>query len=210
MRRCGGGRVRGGGGALTLALVLSLALGAFAGGAGAATTECAWQRHAKRVVTHVKRHGKSRRVVRIHHYWTCNPVMAPEITIPPQLQPPSAPTAPPAPAPGPTTEPKANAVAVIADDENANGIFSYTVLSEEPHSGPLTVQLQNQGEDPHNLNIQALGTGEPEGKPIASIEDTAPGEDATTVVDLPAGEYLLYCSIGQHAQHGMKAKLVVK
>ena len=40
-----------------------------AGRAHAATGTCV--EHSKHVVTHVKRHGKRTRVVRLKHYWTC-------------------------------------------------------------------------------------------------------------------------------------------
>jgi Copper binding proteins, plastocyanin/azurin family len=177
--------------------------------AGAAGSGCAWQRHTKRVVRHVRRHGRPAKVVRVKHYWTCNPVLAPETPIPPPLVPPGTPVAPtPAPEPEPQPEPRANAVGVIARDTPT---FSYTVLAEEPHTGPLTVQLQNKGEDPHNLNIERIGPGgEPEGEPLAEIEDTAPGAQNTTEVELPPGEYLMFCSLPHHAEKGMKATLVVK
>jgi hypothetical protein len=52
--------------ALALALVLSS--GGDVGPARAASTKCIWIKHTKRVVRHVKRHGKSHRVVTIKHY----------------------------------------------------------------------------------------------------------------------------------------------
>src|SRR4051812_13218886 len=87
----------------------ALALALLAGGrpvsdAHAATT-CT--KYSKRVVTHVKRHGKRKKIVRLRPYWTCQevaPPVAPELPVP-------APVATPAPeAPAPQPEPEANAV----------------------------------------------------------------------------------------------------
>lgn len=209
MIRGGAGR-RSAAGAVLLALALALLAVAapLSTSAGAGDPQCAWQRHAKRVVKHVKRHGRVRRIVRTVHYWTCNPVPAPETPIPPPLEPPGTPVAPtPAPGAEPGPEPKANAVGVIATD--AGEEFRYTVLSEEPRSGPLTVQLQNRGEDPHNLNFQKLGPGGREGEPFDELEAT-PGGQATATIELPPGEYRMFCSIGRHAEKGMEATLVVK
>jgi hypothetical protein len=201
-------RMRAGAGALVLVCVVGLAIASLAGSAGAASAGCVWQRHAKRVVKHVKRHGKATKVERVKHFWTCEPL--PEATVPPVVQPLPVPTPPPTPPAEPAPELKANAIAVVADDENTQGIFSYRVLAEEPRTGPLTLQLQNDGEDPHNLNIQAIGPGGPEGKPIDEIEDTAPGAQNTKVIELPPGEYRMFCSIGHHAEHGMEARIVIK
>nr|MDQ3726329.1 hypothetical protein [Actinomycetota bacterium] len=39
----------------------------------AEAAECAWKRHTKRVVKHVRRNGRLRKVVRKRHRWTCVP-----------------------------------------------------------------------------------------------------------------------------------------
>jgi hypothetical protein len=64
--------------AIALALALLLAAPAAArvdAGTGTGTPgNCAWHKHTKRVIKHVRRHGRVRRVVRIRHWWTCDPV----------------------------------------------------------------------------------------------------------------------------------------
>ena len=61
--------------------------------AARAATGCNWTRHAKRVVKHVRRHGRVRRVKRTKHWWTCNPKpAAPSDGTPPAA---SVPTTPP-------------------------------------------------------------------------------------------------------------------
>ena len=101
-----------------LALVLVLSSGGDVGPARAASTKCVWIKHTKRVVRHVKRHGKVRKVVTIKHYRTCRKVALPEAE-------PTAPTTSPttgtttpgeAKPPTATPEPEANAVSVTATD----------------------------------------------------------------------------------------------
>ena len=54
------------------------ALSAAAPGAPAVrATDCTWHKHSRRVVRHVRRHGKVQRIVRHRHWWTCDPVIAP-------------------------------------------------------------------------------------------------------------------------------------
>jgi plastocyanin len=159
--------------------------------ASAAAAECSWKRHSKRVVKRVHRHGKLRRVVRQRHWWTCAPVVA-------------APAAP-APAPAPTIasepepEPEANRLAV-------KGAEYYFVLSRPSvRAGAVTVELNNQGEDPHNLNLRLEGSGEEPDQ----IAETDSGQRTVATFDLPAGKYRLWCSLPQHEEKGMTTTLVV-
>ena len=45
--------------------------------ADARAAQCVWHRHAKRVVKWVRRGGRTRKVVRVKVWWTCDPVPAP-------------------------------------------------------------------------------------------------------------------------------------
>ena len=68
-----------------------------------------------------------------------------------------------------------------------------------------TVQLQNGGEDPHNLRIESLdGSGTPIDFPI-----TTPGTVSQQRMTLPAGSYKLYCTLSTHDAQGMHATLTV-
>jgi hypothetical protein len=159
--------------------------------------DCTWERHSKRVVKRVRRHGKVRRVVRTPHWWTCVPqATAPVVTAP-------ADPAPPAPAPSepaPEPEPEANRLSARASEY-------YWVLSRPiVDAGPVTIELNNQGEDPHNLNLQREGDG---GEPL-QIPETDSLQRNIASFDLPAGKYRLWCSLPEHEEKGMATTLFVE
>jgi hypothetical protein len=180
--------------ALVGAMVLSPGAGSIAAGAEPGA-DCIWQRHSKRVVKHVRRHGKKRRVVRTKHWWTCEqaPAVAPTPT--PNPTPPVVPPTEP--------EPVANRVGVKSRDTAG---YSYTLSRPAAGSGPITVELNNEGEDPHNLNLQLEGGGEP----AHAIAETAPGKQTVATFNLPAGTYRLWCSIPTHDEQGMHATLILE
>jgi plastocyanin len=183
--------------AATAAAVAVLAV-AFFGAGGAAPTaaaECFWQRHSKRVVKKVRRQGRAHRVARRKVWWSCDPVAvpAPEASSPP-LAPPIA--APPATEP----EPEANRIAVKSQE------YYYVLSRPTVHAGELTVELDNQGEDPHNLNIRREGDA---GEPL-QIPETPSLQRNVAHFDLPPGTYRLWCSLPEHDEKGMHATLVVE
>jgi hypothetical protein len=173
--------------------------------AGAATT-CV--KHTKRVVKHVKRHGKSRRVVRVKHYTTCHEVATAEpapVTTTPAPAPVPAPT--PAPTPTPQPEPEPNALGIAAED---SGGMRYTLSRDKVRPGALTIQLNDRGEDPHAMAMEKLDSeGKPDGTVIVKMT-TEPGAQETKTVDLEPGRYRMYCTIGHHAENGMEAVLEVE
>jgi hypothetical protein len=126
-----------------LALLFLVVLPAKTEGLGpspANAAECTWQRHSKRVVKRVHRHGKVGKVVRRRHWWSCVPRA--------EAVPSPVPAALPVAAPEPEAEPEANRVSV-------KGAEYYFVLSRPSvKPGEVTVELNNQGEDPHNLNLR--------------------------------------------------------
>jgi len=187
-----------------LTLVAALGLGALASD-GASATDCAWQRHAKRVVKKVKRHGKVRRVVRIQQRWTCDPVTtAPAPSAPPAATP--APQPEPSPQPGPEEEALPRRVSVKASDDVAEA-FSFGLSRPYVVAGEVTVELNNsEGGDPHNLNIRPLGSEVP---PL-EIPEAGPGERRLGRFELPPGTYQLYCSLPQHEEWGMSVALEVR
>lgn len=157
----------------------------------AGTSECTWERHSKRVVKRVKRHGKERKVVRKRHWWACVATPAPAVALP-------APT-PPA-APEPESEPEANRLSVKASEY-------YFILSRPTvKAGSVTVELDNQGEDPHNLNLRREGD---EGEPL-QIPETESLQRNVAGFELPAGKYRLWCSLPEHEERGMATTLVVE
>lgn len=187
------------------ALLCALALASVHGlpvSASAAAGECSWQRHSKRVVKQVRRHGRLRKVVRHRHWWTCEPVSAASAPgAAPMPVPASVPAPPPtAPAPAPEPEPEANRLGV-------RSLEYYFVLSRPAvRAGELTVELNNQGEDPHNLNIQREGEA---GEPL-QLPETASLQRNVAHFQLAPGTYRLWCSLPEHEEKGMQATLVVE
>jgi hypothetical protein len=190
--------------ALGLALLAAVALALLAipgaglpapqfGADSAAAADCT--RHVKRVVKRVKRHGKVRRVVRHRVRWVCAP-LAPA---PVDAAPAPAPPAPPAPAPEQEPEPEANRLAVKASE------FYFVLSRPSVKAGAVTIELNNQGEDPHNLNLLVEGgSGEP-----LQIPETDSEERNVESFDLPAGKYRLWCSLPEHEEKGMFTTLQV-
>lgn len=172
------------------ALVLAPGSGSIVRGARAEAAECLWHRHSRRVVKHVRRHGRSERVARIKHWWTCDgaPVASP-------APPPVAPLIPPA-----EPEPEANRLSVKADE------YSYVLSRPQTRAGQVIVELNNQGEDPHNLNLQREGGEEP----VFQIPKTGSLQHLSASFELPAGTYRLWCSLPTHDEKGMHATLVVE
>jgi len=193
---------------LVLAAVLAvLAVAALAGSPSAGTSqlgpgkaeaaECAWKRHTKRVVKHVRRNGRLRKVVRKRHRWTCVPAApAPAAPAPAPTQPLIV---PPPPAPEPEEE-VANRVSVKSAE------FFYILSRPSVKAGALTVELNNQGEDPHNLNLRLEGD---EGAPL-EIAETDSLQRRTAKFDLPSGKYHLWCSLPEHEEKGMHTTLIVQ
>jgi plastocyanin len=161
----------------------------------AAAADCAWKRVAKRMVKHVRRHGKVRKVVRRKQRWVCVPRVAVPIAAPPAPAP--APANPP---PASEPEPEANRLSVRAAE------FYFVLSRPSVKVGEVTIELNNQGEDPHNLNLRLQGeTGEP-----LQIEETDSLQRRVADFSLPAGEYRLWCSLPEHEEDGMEAALQVE
>lgn len=161
-------------------------------GARAEATECGWHRHSKRVVRHVKQDGKARRVSRMSHWWSCDPLDA----APPAG---GTPTSPPVLSPLPVAEPTVARLSVKAAE------YSYTLSRPAVSAGEVIVELNNQGEDPHNLNLQREGSEDP---PL-QVPQAASLEHTTERFTLPAGTYRLWCSLSTHDEQGMHTTLVV-
>lgn len=152
--------------------------------------DCAWTKHSKRVVKHVRRHGRKHRVVTFRHWWTCD---APVIAPPPVTDPPPVPD-PPAP----------SRLGVESKTR------SYILSRPNVAAGDFIVQLNNTDGDPHNFNIAPADTsGAKAGEPIETIEAVAPGQQGSLRFDIPPGNYYLYCSLLTHEAEGMHAELVV-
>ncbi|HSS04076.1 MAG TPA: hypothetical protein VLK89_02660 [Solirubrobacterales bacterium] len=160
---------------------------------------CTWHRHAKPVVKHLKRGGRVQRVKRVKRWWTCDG--QPAVSAPPAAPPalPALPATETLPFEEPKPEGPVSNLSVKAVE------WSYTLSRPEVASGEVIVELNNQGEDSHNLKLQREGSEE---APLAVPEAAAEGR-TTARLTLPPGTYRLYCSLYQHDEKGMHATLVV-
>lgn len=179
--------------ALAAACVALAAVLLLPAGGGAATPCVAWKKHHKRVVKWVKKDGKRKKVVRVKRWRTCAKRAAPAPVTPPVVVPP--PTEP-QPEPEDPTIPRLGVKAVE---------WSYTLSRPEVPAGEVVVELNNMGEDPHNLNLQLQDESGPEER----ITTVGPGIQGKAKFNLPAGEYRLWCDLDGHEAAGMKATLLV-
>jgi len=83
--------------------------------------------------------------------------------------------------------------------------YSYILSRPEVSAGEVTIELNNQGEDPHNLVLEREGGADP----LLEIPETPSVSQASARFTLSPGTYLLYCSLYKHEAKGMQATLVV-
>jgi plastocyanin len=177
------------------AAALAILIGSLALAAPVASAEgCAWQQHSKPIVKKIKRHGHLRRVKHLKHWWSCDDQ-------PSAFSPPATLPLPPVPATPPAEEPQSqiNRLGVKAVE------YSYTLSRPEVSAGETIVELNNQGEDPHDLKLQLEGSEEP---PL-EVATAATLEQTSAHLTLVPGTYDLYCSLYKHDAKGMHATLVV-
>jgi plastocyanin len=82
--------------------------------------------------------------------------------------------------------------------------FSPASIVVEKPSGPVKIELTNDGGVAHDLKVRD-GADELGGTPIFGPDQT---ESAS--VDLEPGSYEFYCSVGDHEALGMKGELKVE
>ena len=105
-----------------------------------------------------------------------------------------------APSPGSPGQPLGRFLGVRARE------FSLTLSRPALAAGHVTLQLQNQGEDGHDLVVAPQGST----TPAVSFAELAPGGVDEQEADLPAGIYRLWCSLDGHRDAGMNASLRVE
>ena len=110
----------------------------------------------------------------------------------------------PAETPPPNPTPPAPAPAVARLGVTAREwslVLSRAVLA----AGPAKVQLQNLGEDAHNLRIERVGGSARLDVPLAEAGERSEGKGTLT-----AGTYKVYCALPGHEAAGMRATLSVR
>ena len=80
----------------------------------------------------------------------------------------------------------------------------YIEVSEDALSaGSYTIEVVNEGSGTHDLVVER------DGSDVASTDNITPGSSATLTVDLEPGEYVFYCSVGNHRAMGMEVTVTV-
>jgi hypothetical protein len=110
----------------------------------------------------------------------------------------SAEAAKPPPAPNPPPGPSR----LLVRGEEFNLLLSQLKLNP----GAAIIQFRNEGEDPHDLWIQRVGSPE-----RLSIGELAPGDVGELSLRLARdSRYAMWCSLGNHRELGMDASLRVR
>jgi plastocyanin len=90
---------------------------------------------------------------------------------------------------------------VVEGDEYS---FKPGTITIRGGGGPIRFELRNVGSLPHDIHVRK---GDDE---LGGSEAIGGDETATATVQLAPGEYEIYCSIGDHADLGMKGKLTIE
>ncbi len=72
-------------------------------------------------------------------------------------------------------------------------------------AGVVEIELQNSGQDPHDLRVRRIG-----GKHTFVVPLTQPGGHKSVSLNLKPGRYQLWCSLADHRSLGMQAVLRVR
>ena len=83
--------------------------------------------------------------------------------------------------------------------------FHLTLTRPAVKAGVLEIELQNDGEDVHDLRLRRIG-----GTRTYRIPGTKPGRRTTLEISLLPGRYRLWCSVADHRALGMRAVLRVR
>ena len=113
---------------------------------------------------------------------------------------PGSPPAPEQPTPDPGTPAPPRFVSVAARE------FSLTLSRPLVGAGAVTVELRNNGEDPHNLVVSPEGTHDS----LSTFSEIGPGTYERRSVTLAPGRYQLWCSLEFHEGLGMSTALRVQ
>jgi hypothetical protein len=83
--------------------------------------------------------------------------------------------------------------------------YAFTLSRLQVKAGSAEIELDNFGEDPHDLRIQRRGA-----RHIAGLGLVPPGARALLSLHLRPGRYSLWCSVADHRARGMQATLIVR
>ena len=83
--------------------------------------------------------------------------------------------------------------------------FRYTLSRQFIKAGWAIVELDNAGEDAHDLRMQRVG-----GSRVYAWPDVRAGDVVDRTFKLLPGRYRLWCGVANHRALGMQATLVVR
>jgi hypothetical protein len=83
--------------------------------------------------------------------------------------------------------------------------FRFSLSRTTVRSGPILIELDNFGEDVHDLRLRRVGATR-----TYTIPETASGSRAELDTKLRPGVYRLWCSVADHRLRGMRATLRVR
>ena len=83
--------------------------------------------------------------------------------------------------------------------------FRFSLSRTTLKRGPAVIELDNFGEDVHDLRLRRLG-----GTRTYAVAETKPGERRELELRLRPGVYRLWCSVADHRARGMAARLRVR
>jgi hypothetical protein len=82
--------------------------------------------------------------------------------------------------------------------------FRYTLSRTKVRAGRVIVELVNNGQDTHDLDVERIG-----GTHIFRFPSVQPGQYVDRELKLAPGRYQLWCAIADHRERGMHAVLRV-
>jgi hypothetical protein len=142
-----------------------------------------------------------RRCARVRRHPRARPTAERLVALKPPSTPGGQPGGPVDPGEGTPAPPPVRFVSVRALE------FSLTLSRPKVDAGPVTIELRNNGEDPHNL---VVSPDDGSHTALATWADTDPAAILRKTVTLGAGRYQLWCSILDHEAQGMTVDLVVE
>jgi hypothetical protein len=83
--------------------------------------------------------------------------------------------------------------------------FHYRLSRVRVPAGPVRIELANFGQDEHDLTLRRVGTSR-----TYAVPSALPGQRKTVTLRLKPGLFVLKCTMADHAQRGMKARLRVR
>jgi plastocyanin len=101
---------------------------------------------------------------------------------------------------GETSESEASGTQTI---EVSSVDFSFELAEDTLAPGTYEITLTNEGDATHDLVVER------DGEDVAASDQIGPGESSTFEVTLEEGEYVFYCSVGNHRSMGMEVPVQV-